>query len=209
MIALAEVGLDENTIIMKISDHVDWLGYHGLILKWSMHYDGLLKVPMIVKGPGLPVGKRIEDPVSTLDLTATCCDYAQTDAQLPQNGSSLRKLTETDEDSREFAMNEWELLPTRAGVALSLRTVRTNRITWFTIINPKRARCMILKTTRMNLTTSSTSQILQIFRMLCLPCWNSDPKISNPMEPKSDWRKVITCRYCGRLSLLILPPSTR
>ena len=27
--------------------------------------------------------------------------------------------------SREFAYNEWELLPTRTGVALSLRTVRT------------------------------------------------------------------------------------
>ena len=26
---------------------------------------------------------------------------------------------------REFALNEWELLPARAGVALSLRTVRT------------------------------------------------------------------------------------
>jgi arylsulfatase A-like enzyme len=84
-----------------------------------------LKVPMIVKGPGVPVGKRVEDPISTLDLTATFCDYAQTDAQLPQHGSSLRKLIETDGDSREFAMNEWELLPTRAGVALSLRTVRT------------------------------------------------------------------------------------
>ena len=125
MIALAEAGLDENTIVIYISDHGDWLGDHGLILKGPMHYDGLLKVPMIVKGPGVPVGKRVEDPVSTLDLTATFCDYAQTDAQLPQHGSSLRKLIETDGDSREFAMNEWELLPTRVGVALSLRTVRT------------------------------------------------------------------------------------
>ena len=125
MIALAEAGLDENTIVIYISDHGDWLGDHGLILKGPMHYDGLLKVPMIVKGPGVPAGKRVEDPVSTLDLTATFCDYAQTEAQLPQHGSSLRKLIETDEDSREFAMNEWELLPTRAGVALSLRTVRT------------------------------------------------------------------------------------
>ena len=37
----------------------------------------------------------------------------------------MRKLIETDEDSREYAMNEWEVFPTRAGVALSLRTVRT------------------------------------------------------------------------------------
>ena len=43
----------------------------------------------------------------------------------PQHGETLRPLIETDEATREFAMNEWELLPTRAGVALSLRTVRT------------------------------------------------------------------------------------
>ena len=34
-------------------------------------------------------------------------------------------LLETDEATRDFAYNEWELLPTRAGVKLSLRTVRT------------------------------------------------------------------------------------
>jgi arylsulfatase A-like enzyme len=79
---------------------------------------------VIMAGPNVPVGE-CKTPVSTLDLTATFCDYAQTDAKLPQHGSSLRKLIETDEDSCEYAMNEWELLPTRAGVALSLRTVRT------------------------------------------------------------------------------------
>ena len=35
------------------------------------------------------------------------------------------------------------------------------------------------------------------------------PEDIHPMEPKSGWRKSMTCRYCGRLSLLILPPSTR
>ena len=50
---------------------------------------------------------------------------SQKNAKLLQHGSSLCKLIQTDEDSREYAMNEWELLPTRVGVALSLRTVRT------------------------------------------------------------------------------------
>ena len=51
--------------------------------------------------------------------------YGDAEALLPQHGESLRPLIETDEAKRDFALNEWELLPTRAGVALSLRTIRT------------------------------------------------------------------------------------
>ncbi|MEM1233080.1 MAG: sulfatase-like hydrolase/transferase [Pseudomonadota bacterium] len=124
MAALEETGLSENTIVIYISDHGDWLGDHGLILKGPMHYEGLLKVPMIFAGPGVPRGE-VDEPVSTLDLAATFADYAGTQPGLPQHGCSLRALAEGRPDPRRYAMNEWELLPTRAGVALSLRTVRT------------------------------------------------------------------------------------
>ncbi len=125
LIALEEAGLSKNTLVIYISDHGDWLGDHGLILKGPMHYDGLLKVPMIVRGPDVPAGKVIDEPVSTLDLGATFFDYGQAEPLLTQHGQSLRALIETSDARRDFALNEWELLPTRAGVALSLRTVRT------------------------------------------------------------------------------------
>ncbi len=126
LIALEEAGLAENTLVVYISDHGDWLGDHGLILKGPMHYEGLLRVPMIWRGPGVPAGREVEDPVSTLDLAASFCDYASAEPLLPQHGTSLRPLIEA-EGARDYALNEWELLPTRAGVALSLRTVRTKR----------------------------------------------------------------------------------
>ena len=119
------MGIADNTIVIYISDHGDWLGDHGLILKGPMHYDGLLKVPMIVRGPDIPKGKCVDEPVSTLDLGPTFFDYGDAKPLQTQHGESLRPLIETDEASREFAINEWELLPTRAGVGLSLRTVRT------------------------------------------------------------------------------------
>ena len=52
LIALEEAGLRENTIVIYVSDHGDWLGDHGLVLKGPMHYEGLLRVPMIWNGPG-------------------------------------------------------------------------------------------------------------------------------------------------------------
>ncbi len=89
-----------------------------------MHYEGLLRVPMIVKGPGVPAGKVVRDPVSTLDLGPTFCDWGKADPLLAQHGASLRPMIEGGA-GRDFALNEWDLLPGRTGVRLSLRTVRT------------------------------------------------------------------------------------
>ncbi|MEZ5658267.1 MAG: sulfatase-like hydrolase/transferase [Burkholderiaceae bacterium] len=125
MIALEERGLAENTIIMFSSDHGDWMGDHGLMLKGPMHYEGLLRVGMIARGPGIPAGATVTAPTSTLDLPATFYDYAGVAPGLTQHGRSLRPLLEGRGDDRRFALNEWELHPNRAGVALSLRTVRT------------------------------------------------------------------------------------
>ncbi|MEM9852066.1 MAG: sulfatase-like hydrolase/transferase [Pseudomonadota bacterium] len=124
MQVLDELGLSENTYVIYISDHGDWLGDHGLILKGPMHYDGLLKVPLMVRGPGIAPGAVNTEPVSTLDLGATFCDWAGTAPLLPQHGESLVPVL-AGEATREAALNEWQLLPTRTGVALSLRTVRT------------------------------------------------------------------------------------
>lgn len=132
LIALEEAGIADNTIVIYTADHGDWLGDHGLVLKGPMHYEGLLRVGMIVRGPNVPTGKVVDEPISTLDLTATFCDYAGAEPQLKQHGQSLRPLIETDPTSeagqaaaRTHAYCEWELLPARVGVRLSLRTVRT------------------------------------------------------------------------------------
>ena len=124
MNCLDELGIAENTIIVYSSDHGDWLGDHGLVLKGPMHYEGLLRVPLIMRGPGVPSGGLNDNPVSTMDLAATFTDYGEAEALLPQHAQSLRPVVEGRE-TREFARNEWGLLPTRAGVELSLQTVRT------------------------------------------------------------------------------------
>ena len=126
LIALEETGLADNTYVIYFSDHGDWLGDHGLILKGPMHYEGLLRVPMIVRGPGVPSGKVVTAPVSTLDIGPTLHDLGRAEPLRQPHGSSLWPLL-TGDAGRDFALNEWELLAQRAGVALSLRTVRTER----------------------------------------------------------------------------------
>lgn len=126
LIELKRLGLDENTIVIYSADHGDWLGDHGLLLKGPMPYEGLLRVGCIVRGPGVPAGKVVEDPVSTLDIAATLLDYGEAQPLGTMHSQSLRPLIEGDEH-REFALSEWDLRPSRTGTRLDLRTVRTKR----------------------------------------------------------------------------------
>ena len=63
--------------------------------------------------------------MSTIDISPTLFDLADCAPQLTQHGESLAPLMRGENAPRECARAEWELLPTRAGVALSLQVVRT------------------------------------------------------------------------------------
>lgn len=125
MNTLREQGLDDNTIVIFTSDHGEWLGDHGLMLKGPMAYEGLLRVAMVVNGPGVQAGKKVRDPISTLDLAATFYDYAGASALGPIHSRSLRPLLEGQTASRDHALSEWDVAASRCGVELHLRTVRT------------------------------------------------------------------------------------
>jgi len=122
--ALETEGLAGNTLVVYSTDHGDWLGDHGLILKGPMHYEGLLRIGLIARGPGVPAGKVSGEPVSTLDLPATFADYAGVERSWARHSRSLRPLIE-GAGTRDHAYNEWHLLPSRTGIELQLRTVRT------------------------------------------------------------------------------------
>ena len=62
--------------------------------------------------------------MSTVDLAATFYDYAGIDCPEDIQSRSLKPLVRGDE-SWEVAYSEWNLHPSRAGVELQLRTVRT------------------------------------------------------------------------------------
>lgn len=122
--ALREEGLLENTLVVFTSDHGEWLGDHGLVLKGPMHYEGLLRVGLLMQGPGIPCGKVVSEPVSTLDLAATFGDWTGVPMHSAMHSQSLLPVVH-GQMHREHALSEWRLGPSRCGVALDLRTVRT------------------------------------------------------------------------------------
>jgi arylsulfatase A-like enzyme len=127
MAALDQLRLADDTLVVFTSDHGEWLGDHGLMLKGPMFYESLLRVGMIARGPGVAAGRVVQDPVSTLDLAATFADYAGV-VQPEWHSQSLRPLLAGEasaSERRSFARSEWKLGPARCGVALDLRAVRT------------------------------------------------------------------------------------
>jgi len=96
---LADLGrrhLAENTVIIFASDHGLLMGEYGMGGK-ALLYDLASKIPCFIYDPSLPPdrrGRRVENLVSSLDLTKTILDYAGVAAPDFMTGESLRPLVE-------------------------------------------------------------------------------------------------------------------
>jgi choline-sulfatase len=90
--ALRSTGLDEGTIVVFTADHGEFLGERGLWYKMSF-LEPAARVPLFVSGPGLPAGRRVEAPVSLLDLAPTLLELASVPrAEVPVDGESVAGL---------------------------------------------------------------------------------------------------------------------
>lgn len=72
---LEERGELDQTLIVYTSDHGLGLGSHGLLGKQNV-YEPSIKVPLILRGPGIPVGECRSQMVQTPDLFPTLCELA-------------------------------------------------------------------------------------------------------------------------------------
>ncbi len=125
--ALDATGRRRDTLVIFTTDHGEMLGNHGLYLKGPTPYEDLLRVQLIMVGPGVRSGQVVDDPVSTLDLAPTFLELAGAEIPATMQGTSLNRLAAGKAEPREAAYSEWHLHPSRCGVALHLRTVRTRR----------------------------------------------------------------------------------
>jgi arylsulfatase A-like enzyme len=123
--ALDDLGLTGDTLVIYTTDHGELLGNHGLYLKGPTPYEDLLRVTLVARGPGVAKGHVVREPVSTLDLAATFYELANVHAPETVQSRSLMRLLRGEPDSRDVAYSEWHVHPSRCGVGLKLRTVRT------------------------------------------------------------------------------------
>ncbi len=88
---LREAGLLENTYFIFASDHGELAGDHGEWQKHSM-YDASLRIPLIINGPGIPAGRRVDNITSLIDLHPTLLAMAGHEPRPGTVGESLLPL---------------------------------------------------------------------------------------------------------------------
>ncbi len=92
---LEKNNLMEDTVIVFTTDHGEMMGDHGLITKGVKHYDGGIRVPLIVCGSGIEQGTS-DRLCSSLDLFPTFCDWGQVTRRPPLEGKSFALACENE-----------------------------------------------------------------------------------------------------------------
>lgn len=94
---LEEMGELDNTYIFYTSDHGIAIGRHGLQGKQNL-YEHTVRVPYIVKGPGIKKGRAVGN-IYHLDALATLCDLAGIDAPSTSEGISFKPVLEGKQET--------------------------------------------------------------------------------------------------------------
>ncbi|MCP5520022.1 MAG: sulfatase [Verrucomicrobiales bacterium] len=89
--AVERLGLSENTIVVLWGDHGWNLGEHTL---WCKHcnFDNALHVPLILRAPGVPGGRRTRALVEFVDIYPSLCELAGLPWPRHLEGTSFRPL---------------------------------------------------------------------------------------------------------------------
>ena len=99
---LGDCGLTDSTRIVYTSDHGEMLGNHGMWTKMLM-YEESAGIPLIISGPGIPMGNAVSTPASLVDCHPTileCVGAHTDDGGAPRPGYSLVDLANGAEPER-------------------------------------------------------------------------------------------------------------
>jgi arylsulfatase A-like enzyme len=85
---LERLGVRDSTLVIVTADHGEEFLEHGLLLHRAHLYDEVIRVPLVVVGPGVTPGRRI-DQVQGIDLFPTLADVLGLDATAQLPGRNL------------------------------------------------------------------------------------------------------------------------
>jgi len=86
---LDKEGVLDNTYVVVTSDNGFFEGEHRISSGKMFPYDPSTRVPLVVRGPGIPTGRSTSELVSNEDLAATLLDAADAKAGKTVDGRSL------------------------------------------------------------------------------------------------------------------------
>ena len=121
-------GIAEKTLVIVLSDHGEEFWDHGGVEHGHSVYDELVRVPLILRLPGvLPAGLEVERVVSTVDVAPTIFEVANASVPTDVDGRSLLGLIRGDEVEARPALSENLLF---AEDRIGFRTDRWAYVRW-------------------------------------------------------------------------------
>ena len=98
---LEALEVTRNSLIILMSDHGEGFEGPGRDAHGQTLFDEVLKVPLILSGPGIPKSHRVDAQVPLQDLFATLVDYLDLNADGPVQSNTLMPfLTDSSSGSR-------------------------------------------------------------------------------------------------------------
>ncbi len=90
--ALDAAGHHDDTLVVLTSDHGESFGDHG----WMGHgvnlHEDVLRVPLVIRGPGVPAGRNITTAVGTIDVAPTLLAASGIPVYAKMTGQALQPL---------------------------------------------------------------------------------------------------------------------
>jgi N-acetylglucosamine-6-sulfatase len=111
--ALRRVGELRNTLFIFTSDQGFLLGQHRIAVDKLWPYEEATRVPLLVRGPGIPRGATRRQVVANIDLAPTILDAARAEAGLEMDGISILPLARNLRAARDRSILLESLAPER------------------------------------------------------------------------------------------------
>lgn len=168
--ALAASGLDRETVVIFTSDHGDFMGDHGIMLKGPAHYQGLVRVPFLWADPATATPRVVSSLAGTLDIAQTVLDRARI---APYHGIQGRSL---------LPAARGEATPGRAGILIEQEP------TSFAFGRPRHFHIRTLVTERWRLSFSDDRAVCELYDLA-----------EDPHEMANLWGTQGSSGVCDRL----------
>jgi N-acetylglucosamine-6-sulfatase len=138
--ALEETDTLENTYIIFMSDNGYHLGSHGDLRGKASYYEADIRVPLVMRGPGIPPGQVIDAMVLNNDIASTLATFANIPIPSFLDGYSLTHLWEepapTNWRSRFYVNLEFKnQIALRTTEYLYAKNIRNNRAELYNLVD--------------------------------------------------------------------------
>ncbi len=90
--ALQRAGRWQDTLFVLTSDHGEEFFEHGVLGHGFSLFQEVVRVPLILYGPGVPAGRVVQEPVRILDLPATLLALAGAEVESFGDGKTFHRL---------------------------------------------------------------------------------------------------------------------